>query len=254
MMLRLGLCALLAFVMMLRTAPPAIAADFGSWAAVIVSGDARAHSGAASEVFDNARRDLAAELVRLGFAKERILQFSAQPAYDPGDTSLRRADIADIQAAFTRLARQATGGCFLYFTSHGRGDGIIEYDAIFSPREMARMVNEACGQKPTVAIVSSCFSGIFIPALRAPTRMVLTAARRDRTSFGCGETDKYTFFDQCVLEAWPVAPNFPGLAPAVRQCVAAREKAEDIDTPSEPQASIGRAIEPVLVQPALAFR
>ena len=30
--------------------------------------------------------------------------------------------------------------------------------------------------------------------------MVLTAARPDRTSFGCGEADKYPYFDDCFLQ------------------------------------------------------
>ena len=82
-------------------------------------------------------------------------------------------------------------------------------------------------------------SGVFIPALRTENRMVLTAARPDRTSFGCGEANTYTFFDQCFLESIPQSRDFPMLATKVQNCVAQREVAEGAMPPSEPQVSIG---------------
>ena len=39
---------------------PASAGPFDSWAGLVVAGDSRAHSGAPSEVFDNARQYVAA--------------------------------------------------------------------------------------------------------------------------------------------------------------------------------------------------
>jgi hypothetical protein len=74
------------------------------------------------------------------------------------------------------------------------------------------MVNEACADRMTVVVVSACYSGIFVPALQTDNRMVLTAARPDRTSFGCGEANVYTFFDQCFLESIPQSRDFPALA------------------------------------------
>ena len=69
--------------------------------------------------------------------------------------------------------------------------------------------------------------------------MILTAARPDRTSFGCGQTDRYPYFDQCVLESWPGVGDFPSLGRAVQACVASREKKEKMAPPSEPQLWIG---------------
>ena len=46
--------------------------------------------------------------------------------------------------------------------------------------------------------------------------MVLTAARPDRASFGCGEEDHYTFFDTCMLGEVPAdARDFADLGAAV---------------------------------------
>jgi hypothetical protein len=97
-----------------------------------------------------------------------------------------------------------------------------------------------------VIIISACFSGMFIPVMHADNRMIFTAARPDRTSFGCGEANQYTFFDQCVLESLPKSPDFPALAVTTKDCVGAREKAEMVEPSSEPQLYVGSAIAPLL--------
>ena len=70
-----------------------------------------------------------------------------------------------------------------------------------------------------MVIISACFSGVFVPPLAGPNRMVLTAARPDRTSFGCGEEDRYPYFDTCMLDQLPKAHDFAVLGPAVQACV-----------------------------------
>ena len=55
---------------------------------------------------------------------------------------------------------------------------------ILRPGVLANMLDRTCGKRPTVVIISACFSGVFLPALASSNRMVLTAARPDRTSFG----------------------------------------------------------------------
>ena len=112
-------------------------------------------------------------------------------------------------------------------------------DHEFEPVQLARGLRAACGNKPTAIVLSACFSGSFVPALQGPNRFVLTAARRDRSSFGCGESDRYPYFDGCVIEALPNAPDLAALAERARNCVARREKKEGLSPPSEPQLSIG---------------
>jgi len=107
------------------------------------------------------------------------------------------------------------------------------------PRWLAAAIDGACGARPTAVILSACFSGVFVPALRGPNRFVFTAARRDRSSFGCGESDRYPFFDGCVIEDLPEAADFADLARRVRLCVAGREDAEGMRPRSEPQVFIG---------------
>ena len=81
-----------------------------------------------------------------------------------------------------------------------------------------------------------------MPALEGPNRLVFTAARPDRTSFGCGDNDKYPFFDACVLESLPRSANFPGLAKEVEGCVSRKEHQAGVGLPSDPQVSIGKNV------------
>ena len=133
---------------------PAFANGFDSWAAVIVAGDAHAHSGAPSEVFDNGRRDIAKALTQIGFAQSRILQYSTEPAKDQ-ETHPGNAATETIYAGFKRLAQQAGGGCFVYFTSHGAPSGILVGNQIVTPRAIAQLVDDSCADKMTVVIISA---------------------------------------------------------------------------------------------------
>ncbi|MBV9994099.1 MAG: peptidase C13 [Caulobacteraceae bacterium] len=225
-------------------------AAFADWAAVVVAGDDHAHSGDLTETFDNARRDVAAELVRKGFSPGNVLQFSVRPELYPAAKPLK-ADLAPIYDGLRSLAQRAKGGCLVYFTSHGAPQGVVLDNSLLPPRLMDDMVSTSCGNRPTVVIISACFSGVFIPALAANNRMIITAARPDRTSFGCGANDRYPYFDACLLQSLPDAHDFSALAPKVQQCVASRETELGASPPSEPQVWIGPALRPVL--PLMGF-
>jgi hypothetical protein len=231
-------------------AAPAAASPFADWSAVVVAGDWHAHSGGPSEAFDNARHDVVQALEHAGFQAGNLRQFSVRPErYKEPD--LGKSEPQGIYNAMADLTAKATGGCLIYFSSHGAPAGVVVDQQLLPPAVLADMLNHTCGARPTVVIMSACFSGVFVPALAGPNRMVLTAARPDRSSFGCGEADKYPYFDQCVLEQLPNASDFAVLGRAVQGCVAAREAKEGMKPPSEPQLFIGAAIKPLL--PLLAL-
>ena len=48
------------------------------------------------------------------------------------------------------------------------------------PSVMDQLVSNACGRRPAIVIISACFSGVFVPVMADPNRMILTAARPDR--------------------------------------------------------------------------
>jgi hypothetical protein len=101
-------------------------------------------------------------------------------------------------------------------------------------------------------VVSACYGGVFLPDLAGYDRMVMSAARKDRTSFGCGADDVHTYFDECLIKVLPQSAGFLDLPPKVKACVAAKETATGMAPPSEPQASIGPAFS--LLAKGLPFR
>jgi hypothetical protein len=211
---------------------------FSDWAAVVVAGDWHNHSGGPSEAFDNARRDVSADLMRMGFLPDNVEQFSVRPDNYPQEHA-GASDAHTIATALWDLSNRTSAGCLVYFTSHGSPDGLVLGDTTYAPGSLSQMLDNTCSDRPTVVIISACFSGVFVPALQAPNRMILTAARPDRTSFGCGQADRYPYFDQCVLETLPASSDFPDFGRAVQACVAAREKKERVAPPSEPQLWVG---------------
>jgi len=238
----LAIIGLLAFCF----AGPAFAASapaspFNNWASIVVAGDWRAHDGGPTEAFDNARRDVAATLVGLGFRPETMTQFSTHPERY-ADTAPERLTAQSMLDALKSATAKAPAGCLVYYTSHGSPEGavldVMGKMYMISPSEMATLLDEACPNRPTIVIISACFSGVFVPWLSGPQRMVMTAARPDRSSFGCSSEDKYPFFDACFLESVGAVRNFPALAPAIQACVARRETAMQLSPPSEPQVAI----------------
>jgi hypothetical protein len=235
---------LLAGLMMLWAAP-SLASPFQDWAAVVVAGDFHAHSGGPSEAFDNARRDVSKALEHAGFATANIRQFSVRPDRYP-DTHPGFSGLQEIFDGLSDAATKAQGGCLFYMSSHGSPVGAVLGERILSPGVLDTILDKACGSRPTVVVISACFSGVFVPTLARANRMVLTAARPDRSSFGCGEADRYPYFDDCFLSSIRGAHEFPSLARDVTACVAARETKEGMKPPSEPQTFIGGAVRPLL--------
>lgn len=226
------------------------ASAFSDWSAVVIAGDWHAHDGGPSEGFDNARRDVSAALVRLGFPAENIRQFSVRPERY-ADTRPAKSELRGIYGALSELSSRTTGGCLFYMTSHGLPQGAQLDKGLLRPGLLADMLDRTCGKRPTVVVISACFSGVFVPTLAQPNRMVLTAARPDRTSFGCGQDIKYPYFDDCFLSSISGARDFGVLAGAVRECVRVREIAEKLTPPSEPQVWVGPQLRPML--PLYAF-
>jgi len=228
------------------------AGPFSNWAAVVVSGDFHAaHTNNPTETFDNARRDISAELIRKGFSAANLRQFSVRPELY-ADTKPGKADLQPIYQTLKELAQKATGGCLVYFSSHGAPQGVVLNGELVPPAIMDEMVSGACGERPTIVIISACFSGVFIPALQDPNRMILTAARPDRSSFGCSESDKYPYFDACMLKVLPTAHDFVAAGTAAQACVAERETETGMRPPSEPQLYVGAGLRPILPLMALA--
>jgi hypothetical protein len=226
-------CALLVVWLLM---PPAMANGFGDWAVAVVAGDSYSEDQKDTAVFDNGRQTIVKELKGIGFAPRNIRQFTDWPQRFHDAVRSTPKHIARGLGEVTRTAR---AGCLIYLTSHGNEKGIGIGDYMLSPKRLGRLIGSACAKRPAVVIVSACYSGVFVDRLKAPDRIVLTAAAKDRSSFGCGATDQYTYFDTCAIETLPKTGDFISFGKRTIACVAAREKKEKVDLPSNPQLVVG---------------
>jgi hypothetical protein len=207
------------------------------WKAVLVAGDD------SIAVFDNAVDEIGVLLQARGVDQRQALTSDSFIA-GPG------RPFATAKSIETALADLALGGfdrCLVYLTSHGDEMGVLlrredRQPRRLTPNRLGRILDRQCGDKPTVIVVSACHSGVFIAAATSgPNRVILTAARDDRTSFGCGAEFEFTYFDECVIKAWPQAKLWRDLFRAAESCVRRRE-AETKQTPSLPQAFFGENV------------
>src|SRR5262249_28336441 len=135
-------------------------------------------------------------------------------------------------------------GCFVFITSHGaENEGLVIRSAgsFLDPQHMGGLLDRSCGAGPTVVIASGCYSGIFAEgdSMPAPNRMILTAARDDRRSFGCSAEREFTVFDQCVLSHLERGQRWTAAMQKIRDCVSANEQTLGVDAASLPQISAG---------------
>ena len=70
----------------------------------------------------------------------------------------------------------------------------------------------------------------------------MTAAAADRTSFGCGADDDYTYYDQCFLQQLDAESTWRELAQATRGCVQTLERRLGVRRESRPQHFVGAAV------------
>jgi hypothetical protein len=207
------------------------------WQVVLVAGDT------AQPVFDNAVKAVDLWLTEHGVAEADIHRLAASA--NPRNRAIEPATLQNVLDRIAGLQARPGDGCFVFITSHGGhnlGIYLSHDDEMLRPSALARALNTGCGAVPTVVIVSGCYSGSFARgAMAKPNRIVLTAARADRPSFGCEAERTYTVYDACLLGALPHARTWRGAFADIRDCVETREHELDAD-PSHPQASFGAAV------------
>jgi hypothetical protein len=137
---------------------------------------------------------------------------------------------------------------FLVLSSHGSRDGMIEMSNTgLLPRGLAAedlgQVLRESGIRWQVVVVSACFSGAFVEPLAHEDSIVITAAARDRASFGCSDQRNLTYFGEAFFrDALAAAPTLREAAESARKAIRRREKIEKMRA-SHPQAHFGAALE-----------
>jgi hypothetical protein len=137
---------------------------------------------------------------------------------------------------------------FLAISSHGSQDPAIvvansdlPLDDL-TPDGLEEALEES-GIKWRVIIISACYAGGFIDALKNPRSIVLTAAAADRTSFGCGSDSDLTYFGEAFYrDALPGSRSLREAFDKAKGAIAARERREH-EEPSKPQAWFGGEME-----------
>lgn len=137
---------------------------------------------------------------------------------------------------------------FLALSSHGWKDATLAIsnpgmrpDAL-SAKDLARMLDEA-GIRWRVIVISACYAGSFIKPLADEHTILITAAAKNRPSFGCGADSELTYFGEAFYrDALPAAPTLRAAFDSAKFEITMREKAER-ERPSNPQAYFGRLME-----------
>ncbi len=226
----------------LRAAPLAE----GGAIAVMIAGDGRL------PVFDNAVSTLMDRLRRAGAIGPSARRLSSDPRL-LGRSAIQPASLRGSIEAIAGMRPGPGQACIVYATSHGvpeQGLSLGLDNEVLTPALLDRALRQGCGDAPTIVVVSSCFSGIFaMTPMTRPNRIILTAARPDRASFGCGAGRTYTVYDRCHIDAIGAGGLWQRVHAAVRRCVSAEEKREGM-VPSEPQAAFGREVTDLTLPPA----
>jgi hypothetical protein len=164
-------------------------------------------------------------------------------------TELPLANVTNLNSALQHVARLMdpdSDTLFLFLTSHGHvGSFDLDMPGLrlkpLKPGQLRELLDHA-GIKRRVIVVSSCHSGSFIPALAGPTSLVIAAARADRSSFGCEDRRRWTYFgDAFFNRALREETSFRRAFARAKRLIALWEMRDQL-TPSLPQIAGGEGL------------
>ncbi|WP_223512740.1 C13 family peptidase [Pseudomonas sp. GL-R-26] len=129
---------------------------------------------------------------------------------------------------------------FIYLTSHGTSEHELVLDQprmelADLPADELAAVLAPLKNRDKIIVISSCYSGGFIPALKDERTLIMTASRADRVSFGCSEEANFTYFgDALFAQALNQTDDLEQAFKLAKATVAERELADGFEA-SEPQ-------------------
>ncbi|WP_296246726.1 C13 family peptidase [Pseudomonas sp. UBA4194] len=129
---------------------------------------------------------------------------------------------------------------FIYLSSHGTSEHELVLDqprlqlADLPAAELAAVL-APLKNRDKVVVISACYSGGFIPALKDDKTLIMTASRADRVSFGCSEEADFTYFgDALFAQALNETDDLKQAFELASAHVAEREIADNYEA-SQPQ-------------------
>jgi len=204
-----------------------------------------------------------------GFGEERVFAEEISLAstrvaerYGSGPRSLRlvndRRDVESFPLATAAALRYALLGLgrvmddddvlFLALSSHGMKGAHLSVtntgmrESTLDAKELSQMLRES-GIRWRVIVVSACFSGSFVKPLADDHTIVIAAAAKNRSSFGCSDQRDLTYFGEAFYrDALLRSTHLREAFETARADIHERERAEEF-TPSKPQAFFGLLME-----------
>ncbi|WP_434571590.1 C13 family peptidase [Pseudomonas sp. Z3-8] len=136
---------------------------------------------------------------------------------------------------------------FIYLTSHGSSEHELVLDQprmelADLPADELAAVLAPLKNRDKIIVISACYSGGFIPALKDERTLIMTASRADRVSFGCSEEANFTYFgDALFAQALNQTDDLEQAFKRAKGIVAEREQADNFEA-SEPQMWVPRTV------------
>ncbi|HTD05473.1 C13 family peptidase [Undibacterium sp.] len=160
------------------------------------------------------------------------------------------ASVTSMQMSLNRIAQvmdTRRDVLFLYLSSHGSHDHrfSLEFDGMqlneLDPRRLRAML-DASGIRHRVIVISACYAGGFIDALKTEDTLVMTAAAADKTSFGCSNEAEFTYFGEAYFdEALQQTDSFIAAFELAKPIISARESRQGFEH-SDPRMFVGQRI------------
>lgn len=164
------------------------------------------------------------------------------------------ATVTSIEKSLLKIAEQMDKNqdiLFLFITSHGSKDLTISLNqkglslADLTSTKLTQVLKQT-GIKHKVIVLSACYSGGFINALKDEYTLVITAAAPDKRSFGCADDNIFTYFGEAYFkESLQPSLSFIAAFDNAKGLVKKWEK-EQGSVHSEPQISSAPKIEQYL--------
>jgi hypothetical protein len=161
------------------------------------------------------------------------------------------ASATSLKAALDRTAQvmnKEEDILFLFLTSHGSEShrfALELWPLSFNPLDPTRLrkLLDESGIKHRVVVISACYSGGFINALKDEHTLVISASAPNKNSFGCSNENDWTYFGEAYFnEALRKTYSFVEAFNLAKPQIEAREKKEKFD-PSNPQIALGAGIQ-----------
>ncbi|WP_237154950.1 C13 family peptidase [Oryzibacter oryziterrae] len=158
------------------------------------------------------------------------------------------ATVDTLQRSIAAIGKRMHGdrdALILFLTSHGSETGVAlsgphAVESHIRPLDLRFALDQA-GIRNRILIVSACHSGVFVPVFSDDHSAVFTAAATDRTSFGCNDTNTWTFFgDAFFAHGLKEQHTLVGAFVAARKLIWTWEA--KLEQHSLPQVHVGKAI------------